>query len=114
MMKRTQRNNLKQELGRYRKKVADQQKEISRLRLQVIQHEQGARELSTAVDAVFAGLAKQFGKPVENSGDMQLVIPGISLSGLKPYEVHAHKVVNDPPHEDEYSYHIRLTYKEET
>lgn len=53
---------LEHELGRYRKKVADQAKETEKLRRQVADADAGSRELHFAVDSMMAALAERYGE----------------------------------------------------
>jgi hypothetical protein len=53
---------LETELGRYRKKVDDQNKELSKLRQHWRMADQGVKEISMTLDAILISLALQFGK----------------------------------------------------
>ena len=57
---------LEHELGRYRKKVADQQKELDRLNEQVRAQAEGADQVGILVDAILAATASRYGTVVED------------------------------------------------
>ena len=57
---------LEHELGRYRKKVADQQKELDRLNEQVRTQAEGADQVGILVDAILAATASRYGTVVEH------------------------------------------------
>lgn len=85
--------NLEKELGRYRKKVADQQKEIFGLRKQLVVTIEGSSEANKAVDAILARVALKYGEKArdEETGEelgWRLSIPLFSVSEtLEQYEV---------------------------
>ena len=57
---------LEHELGRYRKKVEDQQKELDRLNEQVRTQAEGADQVGILVDAILAATASRDGTVVED------------------------------------------------
>lgn len=57
---------LEHELGRYRKKVADQQKAIDRMSEQVRTQAEGADQVGILVDAILAATASRYGTVVED------------------------------------------------
>ena len=57
---------LEHELGRYRKKVADQQKELDKLNNQVRTQAEGADQVGILVDAILAATASRYGTVVED------------------------------------------------
>ena len=57
---------LETELGRYRKKVDDQNKELSKLRQHRRMADQGVKEISMTMDAILISLALQFGKGTDH------------------------------------------------
>lgn len=85
--------NLEKELGRYRKKVADQQKEIFGLRKQLVVTIEGSSEANKAVDAILAQAALKYGEKArdEETGEelgWRLSIPMFSVAEtLEQYEV---------------------------
>lgn len=58
-------------LGKYKKKVSDQQGEIRRMRLALNEYEKGLGEVNLACDAVLAATAIRYGEPVydEDNGE---------------------------------------------
>ena len=60
------RKELLSELGRWMKKVEDQQKEISKLREQVKTSQEGAVQLGRIVDTILIEVVKKFGVEVGN------------------------------------------------
>lgn len=58
--------DLEHELGRYRKKVEDQQKAIDRLNEQVRTQAEGADQVGILVDAILAATASRYGTVVED------------------------------------------------
>lgn len=85
--------DLEKELGRYRKKVADQQKEIFGLRKQLVAAIEGSSEAHKAVDAILAQAALKYGERArdEETGEelgWRLEIPVFSVSDtIDRYEV---------------------------
>lgn len=84
---------LEKELGRYRKKVADQQKRIDTLSNRLIRAMNGAEETGRAVDAILAQAALKYGERArdEDTGKAlgwRLSLPLFSVAEtLKRYEV---------------------------
>lgn len=84
---------LEKELGRYRKKIVDQQKEIDRLMEGIALAESGSMETNMLVDAIMAQTALKYGEPVEDedTGERigyRVTLPMFSVSEtLKKYEV---------------------------
>ena len=58
-------------LGKYKKKVSDQQGEIRRMRLTLNEYEKGLDEVNQACDSVLAATAIRYGEPVydEDNGE---------------------------------------------
>lgn len=85
--------DLEKELGRYRKKVEDQQEEIYTLRKNLGAAMNGAAETNKAVDAILARVALKYGNPIEDddTGEelgWRLSIPMFSVSEtLERYEI---------------------------
>lgn len=84
---------LEKELGRYRKKVADQQKENDALKKRMIQAMEGSAETNRAVDAILAQVALKYGEKArdEETGDelgWRLSLPMFSVDEMMAqYEV---------------------------
>lgn len=53
--------DLEHELGRYRKKVADQDAQIEKLKDMVQYNMEGAQELSRLIDAILSAVASKYG-----------------------------------------------------
>ena len=56
--------SLEHEIGRYQKKVADQQSEIDRLTKELQTADDGAKQVNQLVDAVLAACAVQYGQEI--------------------------------------------------
>ena len=89
---------LEHELGRYRKKVADQARETEKLRQKVADADAGSAQLSAMVDAVLTAVALEYGLHVtdeEASGKelgWRLSLPLVDVAELRRrYEIHARK-----------------------
>lgn len=89
---------LEHELGRYRKKVADQAKETEKLRRKVADADAGSAQLQAMVDAVLTAVALEYGLHVtdeEASGEelgWRLSLPLVDVAELRRrYEIHARK-----------------------
>lgn len=86
--------DLEKELGRYRKKVADQQKEIDGLREQVVTAHAGLAQLSMGMDAFQAQTALKYGTMAidEDTGEelgWNMLLPLYSMEEtVEKYEVH--------------------------
>lgn len=84
---------LEKELGRYRKKVEDQQKEIDALRKNLGAAMNGNAEINKAVDAILAIVALKYGNPIEDddTGEelgWRLSLPLFSVAEtLEKYEI---------------------------
>ena len=77
---------LELELGRWRKKAADQQKELARLSGRLKECEAGAAQLCRAADGVLAETALKFGEKAD--GGFRISIPATSvLNNAQNYEV---------------------------
>lgn len=89
--------NLEKELGRYRKKVSDQQQEINTLRRRLDEAMEGAMETNRALDAILARAAVKYGERArdEDTGKelgWRLTLPWFSVAGtLERYEVRARR-----------------------
>ena len=64
---------LKHEIGRYRKKVADQQKENRELREQLEAFQAGMRELNMASDMILARTAMDYGEEVHDDQSGEII-----------------------------------------
>lgn len=88
---------LEHELGRYRKKVADQAKETEKLRRKAADADAGSAQLQAMVDAVLTAVALEYGLHVtdEASGEelgWRLSLPLVDVAELRRrYEIHARK-----------------------
>ena len=86
---------LARELGRYRKKTADQERELTVLRERLGEADQAAAELCRAVDAILIQTALTYGQEAldEESGEklgVRLTLPEYRLEDLLArYEVRA-------------------------
>lgn len=84
---------LEKELGRYRKKVADQEKSIRKLAEREENAVKASIEAHMAVDAILARLAVKYGEPVkdEETGEVigfRVSVPVFSVDDtLRQYEV---------------------------
>ena len=58
--------DLEHELGRYRKKVADQDAQIEKLKDMVQYQTEGAQELGRLIDAILAAVASKYGVVVRD------------------------------------------------
>ncbi len=97
---------LEKELGRYQKKVADQQKEVMGLRAELELAMEGTKELNTVVDAIMAEITVAHGTVLEE-GVWELVIPLVSIRrNSRDYHVMARVS------EDNDSYTLRVIRKE--
>lgn len=78
---------LNHELGRYRKKVADQDARIRDLEEQVVDREEGASQVACLVDAVLAAVAANYGTKVTgDDGDLlgyRLELEGFKLERMR-------------------------------
>lgn len=89
--------DLEKELGRYRKKVSDQQQEINTLRRRLDEAIDGAVETNRALDAILAQAAVRYGERArdEDTGEelgWRLTLPCFSVAGtLAGYEVRARR-----------------------
>lgn len=84
MTKAQENKKLRYELGRYRKKVMDQQKEIEELRNELEEYADGLLELSAASDALSTTVAIAFGKE-QKDGSREVVIPRVNLEQCRDY-----------------------------
>lgn len=89
---------LEHELGRYRKKVADDAKEIERLRRLLTQANRGNQETQAMVDALLTAVAMNFGEDAVDPDDAskvlgkRLTLPRFNFAEIRArYEVHARK-----------------------
>ena len=86
---------LETELGRYQKKVGDQQAELQELRKKLEGHETGAAQVNTLVDAVLAAVAVKYGTAVQDEGEAlgyRLELDDFAVDRLlDAWEVHAQK-----------------------
>lgn len=88
---------LEHELGRYRKKVADQDKLIMKLRDQLDEVHAGAIELQNHTDALLTVVARQFGEMVTDEETMEelgrrLRLPPFDTADVRRrYEIHARR-----------------------
>lgn len=82
---------LEHELGRYRKKVAEQQREIAELKGSVEGAWKAAKSFGRMVDAICGACAVAYGKE-EPEGTYSLVLPAPSVEGMgKNFDVHTVK-----------------------
>lgn len=85
--------DLEKELGRYRKKVEDQQKEIDGLKKRQFDDLEGNKQINQAIDAILAQIALKYGELAmdEETGEelgWRLSIPLFSVSEtLERYEI---------------------------
>lgn len=80
---------LRQELGRYMKAVADRQKQIDELKAAIDQSDDGVRALNHMVDSILAELALQYADP-DADGVRTITLPAVSVRrNARDYEVHA-------------------------
>lgn len=88
---------LEKELGRYRKKVADQSREIKELERRHENAVEANMEMHKAVDAILARLAVKYGRKVkdEETGEVigfRVTVPVFSVDDtLRQYEVRTRK-----------------------
>ena len=89
---------LEHELGRYRKKVADDAKETERLRKKLEQANKGNQEIQAMVDALMTAITLQCGEDAVDPDDTskvlgkRLVLPRFNFLEMRTrYEVHARK-----------------------
>lgn len=86
---------LELELGRWKKKAADQQKEIAQLKGELEEYELGRAQLSRAVDGVLAETAKKFGEK-RAEGGWQMCIPAPKVTrDARDYDVLAQRDAGD-------------------
>ncbi len=90
--------NLKHELGRYRKKVTDNAKEIDHLRKLLTQARKGNQETQAMVDALLTAVTLHYGVDAVDPDDeskvlgKRLTLPRFSFLKMRSrYEVHARK-----------------------
>ncbi len=103
MKERKERNvdkikRLEYELGRYRKKVADDGKEIDHLRKMLVQANKGNQETQAMVDAILTAVALHYGEDAVDPDDeskvlgKRLTLPRFNFLEMRSrYEVHARK-----------------------
>lgn len=89
---------LEQELGRFRKKVADDSKEIENLRKMLVQANMGNQETQALVDAILTAVALHYGEDAVDPDDegkvlgKRLTLPRFNALEMRSrYEVHARK-----------------------
>lgn len=89
---------LEHELGRYRKKVADDEKEIGRLRGLLAQADRGNRDTQAMVDAILTAVTLKCGEDARDPDDeskvlgKRLTLPHFNFLEMRSrYEVHARK-----------------------
>ena len=88
---------MEKELGRYRKKVADQSKEIQGLRKELEEMIAGNRETQMLVNALLGQLALRYGEAVQDPDSGETIGTRLRLSmfdvkeTLDRYEVHARR-----------------------
>lgn len=99
MTKRMERiKALETQLGKYRKKIDDQQKLVSKLSGEVEQSRSALEEIQSLTDAILANAAIACGEPVEEDGKTigyRLTIPAFSVQEtLEKYKIGARKDEN--------------------
>lgn len=89
---------LEHELGRYRKKVADDEKEIGRLRGLLEQADRGNRDTQAMVDAILTAVTLKCGEDARDPDDeskvlgKRLILPRFNFLDMRTkYEIHARK-----------------------
>lgn len=89
---------LEHELGRYRKKVADNEKEIGRLRGLLAQADRGNRDTQAMVDAILTAVTLKCGEDARDPDDeskvlgKRLILPRFNFLEMRTkYEIHARK-----------------------
>lgn len=89
---------LEHELGRYRKKVADQAKELSSVRAELEDARAGSLEIQTVVDAVLTAITLEHGTSAadpdapDNALGWRLEVPMFSVPEMRrKYETHARR-----------------------
>lgn len=89
---------LEHELGRYRKKVADDEKEIGRLRGLLAQADRGNRDTQAMVDAILTAVTLKCGEDARDPDDenkvlgKRLILPRFNFLEMRTkYEIHARK-----------------------
>lgn len=87
---------LNHELGRYKKKVADQDSRIRELEEQIRDREEGASQVACLVDAVLAAVASSYGTAVMDDDDTligyRLELEGFELERMRElWQVSANK-----------------------
>lgn len=89
---------LEHELGRYRKKVADDEKEIGRLRGLLAQADRGNRDTQAMVDAILTAVTLKCGEDARDPDDeskvlgKRLILPRFNFLDMRTkYEIHARK-----------------------
>lgn len=98
-MKKRESDKKAHELGRWKKKVADQQKQIDALKAEVEASFCGMRELSAVTDSVLISLALRYGEARQDGGSY-LSIPLVSVrQNLRDYAVSA-DISSDNAHYD--------------
>ena len=87
--------SLEAELGKYKKKVSDQQKLVSKLSGEVEQSRSALEEIQSLTDAILSNAAIACGEPVEEDGKTigyRLTIPAFSVQEtLEKYKIGARK-----------------------
>lgn len=90
--------SLEAELWKYKKKVSDQQKLVSKLSGEVEQSRSALEEIQSLTDAILANAAIACGEPVEEDGKTigyRLTIPAFSVQEtLEKYKIGARKDEN--------------------
>lgn len=86
---------LQKDLGRYVKKVQDQDKIIKKLGVELGHYEKGVSDLQKLVNALTIQLALHYGKEVKENGEnlgMRLAVPMFDINKLvEEYEVHTRR-----------------------
>ena len=76
---------LKREIGRYRKKVADQQKEIQRMKEREQSNMEGLKEMTQFCNALIIQTALSYGRREEEEGEVlgwRLELPALDVRAL--------------------------------
>lgn len=86
---------LQSDLGRYVKKVQDQQKVIKDVGAELAHYQKGVEDLNKLINALMIQLALQYGKQISENGEdlgLRLAVPIFDMDKLvKEYEVHARR-----------------------
>ena len=104
----TRKIDLAKEIGRWKKKVSDQQKEIAVLKDEISRMSNGVAELNRLTDALLVVMAKEYGTFNQEAEGWTLSLPVFDIHEvIEKFEVKSRKDEND------HCYYIGVLPREE-